>query len=60
MVNITLLFNRGRRSSAVVTPTKYECDSKKPTGTFETSKILLTEKFMNGALGNPTPDSNLW
>ena len=34
---------------------KYESDSKNITGTFATSKILLTEKLTNGALVTPTP-----
>ena len=38
-----------------VTHAKYECDSKNPTDTLAWSKILLTEKFTNGALVTPTP-----
>ena len=51
------IFDRCCRSSAAVTPVKYECDTNNLTGTFAISKILLTEKFMNGALVTPTPDT---
>ena len=49
------IFDRCRRSSAAVTPVKYECDANNLTGTFERSEILLTEKLTNGALVTPTP-----
>ena len=52
---MTFIFGRCRRSSAAVTPVKYECDSGNLTGTFAKSKILLTEKLANGALVTPTP-----
>ena len=44
------------RSSAAVTPVKFECDANNLTGTFARSIILLTEKLTNGALVTPTPD----
>ena len=50
------IFGRCRRSSAAVTPVKYECDSGNLAGTFTRSKISLTEKLANGALVTPTPD----
>ena len=53
------IFDRCRRSSAAVTPVKYECDANNLTGTSERSKILLTEKLTNGALLTPTPE-HLW
>ena len=56
LLNITLIFDRCCRSSAAVTPVKYECDLKNVTGTYARSKILLTEKLTNGALVTPTPD----
>ena len=46
---------RCHRSSAAVTPFKYECDSNNLTCTFTISKILLTEKLTNGTLVTPTP-----
>ena len=49
------IFDRGHRSSATVTPVKYECDANNLTGTFARSKILLMEKLTNGALVTPTP-----
>ena len=49
------IFDRCCRSSAAVTPAKYECDANNLTGTFARSKILLTEKLTNGALVTPTP-----
>ena len=49
------IFDRCCRSSAAVTPVKYECDSNNITGAFARSKILLTEKLTNGALVTPTP-----
>ena len=49
------IFDRCCRSSAAVTPVKYECDANNLTGTFARSKILLTEKLTNGALVTPTP-----
>ena len=52
--NITFIFGRCHRSSAVVTPVKYECDSANLTGTFARSKIVLTEKLAKGALVSPT------
>ena len=51
-----LIFDRCRRSSAAVTPVKYECDANNLTGPFARSKILLTEKLTNGALVTPTPE----
>ena len=50
-----LIFDKCRRSSAAVTPVKYECDANNLRGTFARSKILLTEKLTNGALVTPTP-----
>ena len=52
------VFDRCRRSSAVVTSVKYECDSRNITGSFARSKIALTEKLTSGALVPPTP--GLW
>ena len=49
------IFDRCCRSSAAVTPVKYECDANNITGTFARSKILLTEKLTNGALVTPIP-----
>ena len=49
------IFDRCHRSSAAVTPVKYECDANNLTGTFARSKILLTEKLTSGALVTPTP-----
>ena len=49
------IFDRCCRSSAAVTPVKYECDTNNLTGTSARSKILLTEKLTNGALVTPTP-----
>ena len=49
------IFDRCCRSSAAVTPVKYECDANDITGTFARSKILLTEKLTNGALVTPIP-----
>ena len=46
---------RCRRGSTVVTPVKYECDSKNLTNTFARSKILLAEKLTNRALVTPPP-----
>ena len=54
VLNITFNFDGCRRSSAVVTPVKYECDSINLTVTFVRSKILLAEKWTNGALVTPT------
>ena len=34
---------------------KYKCDSNNVITTFVRSKILLTEKLMNGSLVTPTP-----
>ena len=48
------IFDRCCRSSAAVTPVKYECDTNNLTGTSARSKILLTEKLTNGALVTPT------
>ena len=48
------IFDRYRRSTAVVIPVKYECESKNLTVTFARSKILLTENLTNGALATPT------
>ena len=50
------IFDRCCRSSAAVTPVKYECDTNNITGTFAISKILLTEKLTSGALVTPTRD----
>ena len=50
------IFDRCCRSSAAVTPVKYECDTNNLTGTSARSKVLLTEKLTNGALVTPTPD----
>ena len=47
------IFDRCCRSSAAVTPVKYECDTNNLTGTSARSKILLTEKLANGALVTP-------
>ena len=55
LLNIIFIFDRCRRSSAAVTPVKYECDANNLTGTFARSKILLTEKLTNRALVTPTP-----
>ena len=55
---ITFKFDWCCRSSAAVTPVKYECDANNLTGTLTASKILLTEKLTNGALVTPTPDLN--
>ena len=49
------IFDRCCRSSAAVTPAKYECDANNLKGTFARSKTLLTEKLTNGALVTPTP-----
>ena len=57
-MNTTLIFARCCRSSAAVTPVKYEWDVKNVTDTFARSKILLTEKLTNGILVTPTP--GLW
>ena len=54
LLNITFIFGWGRRSSAAVTPVKYECDAKNLTGSLARSKILLTEK-LTIRLKNPTP-----
>ena len=56
---IVFIFDRCHRSSAAVTPVKYECDSRNITCTFARSKITLTEKLTNGALVTPTPDNGL-
>ena len=55
LLNITLIFDRCHRSSAVVTPVKYKCDSDNLRATFARTKILLKEKITNGALVTPTP-----
>ena len=55
LLNIIFIFDRCCRTSAAVTPVKYECDANNLTGTFAISKILLTEKLTNGALVTPTP-----
>ena len=49
------IFDRCRRSSAVVAPAKYKCDSNNLKGAFARSKILLTEKLTNRASVTPTP-----
>ena len=49
------IFDRYCRSSAAVTPVKYERDINNLTGTFARSKILLTGKSTNAALVTPTP-----
>ena len=54
-MNIIFIFVMYRRSSAVVTPAKYECDSQNLTGTYAWSKSFLTEKSTNGTLSIPTP-----
>ena len=53
------IFDRCCRSSAAVTPVKYECDTNNLTGTSARSKILLTEKLTNGALVTPTPELSM-
>ena len=58
LLNITFIFDRCRRSSAVVAPVNYKCDSNNLRGSFGRSKILLTEKLTNGALVTPTPGSS--
>ena len=55
LLNITFIFDRCHRSSAVVAPVKYNCDSSNSRDTFAGSKILLTGKLLNGALVTPTP-----
>ena len=55
MLDIAFIFDRCCRSSAAMTPVKYECDSKNLTCTFARLKILLTEKLTSGALVTPTP-----
>ena len=45
--NITPIFDKCRRSSAALTPGKYEYDLKNLTGTFARLKILLVEKLTN-------------
>ena len=52
------MFDRCRRSSAVVAPVKYECDLNNLRRTLTRPKILLTEKLMNEALVTPTPDAS--
>ena len=54
LLNIMFIFDRCCRSSAALTPVKYECDTNNLTGTSARSKILLTEKLTNGALVTPT------
>ena len=49
------IFDRWHRSSAAVAPVKYECDWNNLSGNFVRSKILLMEKFLNGALLKPIP-----
>ena len=54
------IFDRCRRSSAVVAPVRYEYDANNLTGILERSKILLTEKLMNEAFfSNPIIYFNL-
>ena len=55
LLNIMFIFDRCCRSSAAVTPVKYQCDVNNITGTFARSKILLTDKLTNGALVTPIP-----
>ena len=55
LLNTTFIFDRCCRSSAAVTPVKYEWDSKNITDTFARSKILLTKKLTNGVLVAITP-----
>ena len=52
-MNIMFIFDRYRRSSAAVIPVKYECDSQDLRVIVAKSKILLTEKWTNGALVTP-------
>ena len=59
MLDIAFIFDRCRRSSAAMTPVKYECDLKNITCTFARLKILLTEKLTKGALVTPTPGMSL-
>ena len=54
LLNITFIFDRCCHCSAVMTPVKYESDSKELTGAFARSKISLMEKSTNGALVTPT------
>ena len=62
ILNITVIFDRCRRSSAAVTPVKYKCYSENLKGTFARSKTLFTEKLTNGALVSPSqfPVSSHW
>ena len=55
-LNIIFIFDRCWRSSAAVTPVKYESDSSNLTVTFARLKMWLTEKLTNGALVTPTSD----
>ena len=50
------IFGRCHRSSAAVTPTKYEYGWNNLTCTFAWSKILLKEKLTSEALVTPTPE----
>ena len=60
ILNITLICDRCRRSSAAATPVKYVCGSKDLIDNVATSSILLTETT-NGALEIPTlGDSDCW
>ena len=56
------IFDRCRRSSAGMTPVKYEYNSMNPRATFLRSKNLPMGKLTNGALVTPSPriNSKLW
>ena len=56
---VTLIFHRCCRSSAAVTPVKYERYFTNLAGTFKRSKKHLTEKLPNGVLVTPTPERNM-
>ena len=56
---VTLIFHRCCRSSAAVTPVKYERDFTNLGGTFKRSKKHLTEKLPNGVLVTPIPERNM-
>ena len=50
------IFDRWHRSSAAVSPVKYDRDAKNPAGTLARLKIFLAEELMNAALVAPTPE----
>ena len=50
LLSITFIFDRCHRSSAAVTPVKYECDWGDLRSTFAKSILSLTEKLMDAAL----------